>query len=105
MTNATIMATEQGARQAREVAELMSNTAEVLDDSIQATDQQRDAADQVTSAMVEIRSAAEDLAGEQQARTAIAERVDSLVTDLGRVLSRHGLIGSNGTSHTENGGS
>ena len=46
-TNATIMATEQGAKQAREVGELMRSTADVLDESIRATDQQKEAAEQV----------------------------------------------------------
>ena len=46
-TNATIMATEQGAKQAREVGELMGSTADVLDESLRATDQQKEAAEQV----------------------------------------------------------
>jgi len=44
-TNATIMATEQGTRQAREVSELMESTATMLEESIQATQQQKSAAD------------------------------------------------------------
>ena len=40
-TNATIMATEQGARQAREVGELMGSTADVLEQTIRATEQQK----------------------------------------------------------------
>src|SRR5215208_6264224 len=58
-TNATIMATEKGAKQAEEVSELMRSTADVLDDSIRATEQQQDAASQVAGAMVEVRAAAE----------------------------------------------
>src|SRR5436190_18321224 len=69
-TNATIMATEQGAKQAREVGELMSSTVDVLDESLRATDQQKEAAEQVSGAMIEIRSAAEQLAAEQQQRAA-----------------------------------
>ena len=46
-TNATIMATEQGTRQAREVGELMASTATMLEESILATQQQKSAADQV----------------------------------------------------------
>jgi methyl-accepting chemotaxis protein len=95
-TNATIMATEQGARQASEVGELMRTTAGVLDDSIQATEQQRDAASQVTSTMLEIRRAAEDLAGEQRQRAAVTEQVDVLVHELERTLAEHGLASSNG---------
>jgi methyl-accepting chemotaxis protein len=81
-TNATIMATEQGAKQAREVGELMRSTGEVLDESIRATDQQKEAASQVSGAMVEIRSAAEQLAAEQQERAATAARVEELVAEL-----------------------
>jgi uncharacterized coiled-coil DUF342 family protein len=87
-TNATIMATEQGAKQAREVGELMHSTAEVLDESIRATDQQKEAASQVASAMVEIRSAAEQIATEQQERASSAARVEELVEELERKLAQ-----------------
>ena len=95
-TNATIMATEQGARQAQDVGELMRSTAGVLDDSIQATEQQKDAASQVTSTMLEIRKAAEELAGDQRQRAAVTEQVDALVSELEETLARHGLLASNG---------
>src|SRR6202040_3109292 len=45
-TNATIMATEQGTRQAREVSDLMASTATMLEESVLATQQQKSAADQ-----------------------------------------------------------
>jgi methyl-accepting chemotaxis protein len=86
-TNATIMATEQGAKQAREVGELMHSTADVLDESIRATDQQKEAASQVAGAMVEIRAAAEQLAAEQQERATSAARVEELVEELERRLA------------------
>jgi methyl-accepting chemotaxis protein len=95
-TNATIMATEQGANQAREVGELMRSTADVLDESIRATDQQREAASQVSSAMSEIRTAAEQFAAEQQARAASAADVERLVGSLEKVLTDHGVALSNG---------
>jgi methyl-accepting chemotaxis protein len=95
-TNATIMATEQGARQARDVGELMRSTAGVLDDSIQATEQQKDAASQVTSTMLEIRKAAEELAGDQRQRASVTEQVDGLVRELEATLVQHGLASSNG---------
>jgi methyl-accepting chemotaxis protein len=95
-TNATIMATEQGANQARDVGELMRSTADVLDESIRATDQQRDAASQVSSAMSEIRTAAEQFAAEQQARAASAADVEKLVGSLEQVLTDHGVALSNG---------
>ena len=66
--NATIMATEQGARQAREVGELMGTTASMLEQSILATQQQRSAADQVAEAMIQIREAAGQLAADQTQR-------------------------------------
>ena len=51
-TNATILATEQGTRQAREVGELMASTGTMLEESILATQQQKSAADQVATAIV-----------------------------------------------------
>ncbi|HEU4698937.1 MAG TPA: methyl-accepting chemotaxis protein, partial [Gemmatimonadales bacterium] len=58
-TNATILATERGSKQAGEVVELMRTTGDELEDSLRATEQQKQAADQVTVAMTEIRTAAE----------------------------------------------
>ena len=86
-TNATILATEQGTRQAREVGELMSSTATMLEESIFATQQQKSAADQVSSAMVQIREAAGQMAAEQELRLATAESVDDLVGKLEQALS------------------
>jgi methyl-accepting chemotaxis protein len=97
-TNATIMATEQGAKQARGVGELMRSTSDVLDESIRATDQQKEAAGQVSGAMIEIRSAAEQLAAEQQGRAASAAEVEQLVGSLEAVLADHGVSLSNGHS-------
>jgi methyl-accepting chemotaxis protein len=90
-TNATIMATEQGTRQAREVGELMTSTAEMLEESILATQQQKSAADQVAAAMVQVRQAADRLAAEQAERVVTAERVDELVAELERTLAGYGL--------------
>ena len=89
-TNATIMATEQGTRQAREVGELMASTVEMLEESILATQQQKSAADQVAAAMVQVRQAADRLAAEQAERVVTAERVDELVAELERTLAGHG---------------
>ena len=93
-TNATIMATEQGTKQAREVGELMGSTADVLDESLRATQQQKEAADQVSSAMVQIRVAAEHLAGEQQQRSEMAERVTRVVTELDEKLAELSVLAS-----------
>src|SRR5712664_3351244 len=78
-TNATIMATEQGTLQAREVGQLMASTATMLDESILATQQQKSAADQVDSAIQQIREAADQLAAEQTQWSVTAERLDTLV--------------------------
>jgi methyl-accepting chemotaxis protein len=81
-TNATIMATEQGSRQAREVGEMMASTATMLGESILATQQQKSAADQVDSAIQQIRDSADQLAVEQTQWSATAERLDTLVEEL-----------------------
>jgi len=86
-TNATIMATEQGTRQAREVGELMATTASMLEESILATQQQKSAADQVAAAIVQIRAAADQLAAEQTQRAATSERVEQLVNQLEHSLA------------------
>jgi methyl-accepting chemotaxis protein len=85
-TNATIMATEQGTLQAREVGEMMASTATMLDESILATQQQKSAADQVDSAIQQIREAADQLAAEQTQWAVTAERLDALVEDLESAL-------------------
>jgi methyl-accepting chemotaxis protein len=85
-TNATIMATEQGTRQAREVGELMASTATMLDESILATQQQKSAADQVAEAIVQIRASADQSAAEQMHRAATSRRVEELVAELERSL-------------------
>jgi len=95
-TNATIMATEQGSKQAREVGELMRSTVDVLDESIRTTEQQKEAASQLSTGMLEIRTAAEQLAAEQEGRAATAGQVEELATNLERVLDEHGLSLQNG---------
>jgi hypothetical protein len=85
-TNATILATEQGTKQAREVGELMASTASMLEESILATQQQKSAADQVSVAIVEIRAAAEQLAAEQTERASTSARVEQLVGQLEHTL-------------------
>jgi methyl-accepting chemotaxis protein len=91
-TNATIMATEQGTRQAREVGELMASTATMLEESILATQQQKSAADQVDSAIQQIRDAADQLAAEQTQWSTTAEQLDTLVGELDAAL--RGSVGS-----------
>ncbi|HEX2015166.1 MAG TPA: methyl-accepting chemotaxis protein [Solirubrobacteraceae bacterium] len=85
-TNATILATEQGMRQATEVRELMGSTSGVLSESIRSTAQQKDAAEQAAAAMSEIRTAADQLAAEQAQRSGAAQGVQELVEELSRRL-------------------
>lgn len=92
-TNATIIATEQGTRQAREVGELMTSTVTMLDAAILATQQQKSAADQVATAIVQIRAATDQLAAEQTQRAATSERVEQLVYDLEGTLQAVGVTG------------
>src|SRR5207302_6295293 len=86
-TNATIMATEQGTRQAREVGELMTSTATMLEESLLAAQQQKTAADQVDAAILQIRQGADQLASDLAQRAATAERLESLVDEIEAVLS------------------
>jgi hypothetical protein len=88
-TNATIMATEQGAQQAREIGVMMTSTATMLSESILATQQQKSAADQVDAAIAQIRAAADQLAAEQTQWSLTAERLDTLVDDLEATLRDH----------------
>ncbi len=89
-TNATIMATEEGMRQAREVSDLMASTGTMLEESILATQQQKSAADQVDSASQQIRQAADQLATEQAQWAATAGRLEALVDDLEGALRESG---------------
>jgi hypothetical protein len=85
-TTATIMATEQGIRQAREVGELMGSTVTMLEESILATQQQKSAADQVDAAAQQIREAADQLAAEQAQWAASSERLEKLVDEIDNAL-------------------
>ena len=87
-TNATIMATEQGIEQAREVGELMGSTVTMLEESMLATQQQKSAADQVDAAAQQIREAADQLAVEQAQWSATSERLEKLVDEIESSPSR-----------------
>ena len=89
-TNATIIATEEGTHQAREVGELMTSTATMLEESILAAQQQKSAADQVDIAIQQIRQAADQLAAEQSQWSATAERLDTLVDEVENALREDG---------------
>ena len=81
-TNATILATEQGTEQAREVGELMASTATMLEESILATQQQKSAADQVDVAISQIQRGAEHLALEQGRWSSTSEQLKQLAEEL-----------------------
>jgi methyl-accepting chemotaxis protein len=87
-TNATIMATEQGTRQAREVGELMASTVTMLEESILATQQQKSAADQVDAAISQIGQAGGQLAERQSQWEATSQRLEELVGEM------EGAVGS-----------
>jgi len=89
-TNATILATEQGLKQAREVAELMTQTSFALEEAILATQQQKTAADQVSDAMGQIRDSAHLLVTQQEQRVATAGQIEALVSDLEHALNASG---------------
>jgi methyl-accepting chemotaxis protein len=85
-TNATIIASEQGTRQAREVGDLMTSTATMLEDSLLAAEQQKSAADQVDNAILQIRQGADQLASDLAQRATTAERLESLVDEIEKAL-------------------
>jgi methyl-accepting chemotaxis protein len=86
-TNATIMATEQGTRQAREVGDLMTSTATMLGESLLAAQQQKTAADQADAAILQIRQGADQLASDLAQRASTAERLEALVDEIEAVLA------------------
>jgi methyl-accepting chemotaxis protein len=98
-TNATILATEQGTFQTREVAGLMVRTGEMLENSLLSIQQQSSAVEQVAAAMIQIRAAADQLASDQQERLAESDRAEELVADVVATLDRYGIqLASNGAS-------
>jgi len=88
-TNATILATESGTKQARHVADLMDQMAERFEQAVTVTRQQRLAADQVSVAMGEIQSAAQQLTDEQAERVALAEGIEEIVAALESLTRRY----------------
>ena len=80
-TNATIAATQRGARQAHEVSDLMASTAAMLEDAILATQQQCSAAEQVAVAMAQISAAVEIVRDD-----GMTSRTASAFEEIGRTL-------------------
>jgi Methyl-accepting chemotaxis protein (MCP) signalling domain len=85
-TNATVMATEQGIRQARDVGALMSSTLAKLEESILVTQQQKSAADQVDAATQQIRHTADQLAVDQLQWVTTTERLEKLAVSIDTAL-------------------
>jgi methyl-accepting chemotaxis protein len=81
-TNATILASDKGSRQAREVADLMAFTATTLAESILTTQQQKSASDLVGAAIGQIREAADQLAAHQTQWQATSEQLEALVSEI-----------------------
>jgi methyl-accepting chemotaxis protein len=90
-TNATIMATQQGARQAREVAELMTSTAAMLEDSIVATEQQQAASEQVAAAMLQIQEATAYIMTDPGGGRRAAQEFEAITGAVDEVLTRYGV--------------
>jgi methyl-accepting chemotaxis protein len=93
-TNATIMATEQGTRQAREVGDLMTSTATMLGESLLAAQQQKTAADQADASILQIRQGADQLATAQSQRASTAERLETLVDEIETALRVGSQVGA-----------
>jgi methyl-accepting chemotaxis protein len=82
-TNATIIATEQGTRQAREVGELMNSTSTMLEQSIVVSQQQKSAADEIDAAIRQIRDEHGALTtGMTAQRRNLIARIEALVVEL-----------------------
>src|SRR6266567_1017913 len=82
-TSATIVAAEQGIRQAREVGALMTSTTAMLEDSIVISRQQKSAADQIDAAIRRVRdehgSLTTNMTGQ---RMRLINRIEVLAADL-----------------------
>jgi methyl-accepting chemotaxis protein len=93
-TNATILATERGTKQAHAIAELMVSSNGELQHSLRATEQQQQAAEQAAAALSEIRGAAEQLSAEQEERLETSRAVEDLAQGLEQLLARYGINGN-----------
>jgi methyl-accepting chemotaxis protein len=81
-TSTTIMATEDGARHAHEVSDLMTSTATMLEDAISATHQQKEAAEHLAVAMAQIRAAADEIVSSPINLVPSAKRMEKLAAAL-----------------------
>jgi methyl-accepting chemotaxis protein len=81
-TTETIFATDQGSKQAADVARLMDRTVTMLDESILATQQQKSAAEQVAAVIDQIRVAAESLSTERDEQADTATKLEERAVQL-----------------------
>jgi hypothetical protein len=82
-TSATIVAAEQGIRQAREVGTLMTSTTAMLEDSIVVSRQQKLAADEIDAAIRRVRDEHDSLTVTMTGqRMRLIDRIEALATEM-----------------------
>jgi len=82
-TSATIVAAEQGIRQAREVGTLMTSTTAMLQDSIVVSRQQKLAADEIDAAIRRVRDEHDSLTVTMTGqRMRLIDRIEALAADM-----------------------
>jgi methyl-accepting chemotaxis protein len=86
-TNATVLATEDGMRQARAAAVPLHETSSMLDEALLAAEQQRTAAAHVAEAMAQIRTATAELRDDGATAAATARRIGDETRDLVEMLT------------------
>jgi len=90
-TSATILATEQGTKQADAIVELMQSSSHDLEVGRGLAEQQRAATRQLAETLDGLRVAVQQLLSEQEGRVAMTQQVEDLTGDLAGLLERHGL--------------
>jgi methyl-accepting chemotaxis protein len=82
-TSATIVAAEQGIRQAQEVGTLMTSTTAMLEDSIVVSRQQKVAADEIDAAIRRVRDEHDALTVTMTGqRLRLIDRIEAVVSDI-----------------------
>ncbi len=89
--DATIEATQHGAHEARDVAELMASTAAMVGDAVLATEQQKAAAQQLAGAMAQIRAAAELVETDPSHTIQATDELSEIAKQMEAELMRLGL--------------
>jgi methyl-accepting chemotaxis protein len=99
--DATIEATQHGAHEARDVAELMASTASMVGDAILATEQQKGAAQQLAGAMTQIRAAAELVETDPSQTIQATDELSEIARRMEAELTRLGLSAHDGLSRQQ----